>query len=256
MAKRTQTVRGIYLLPNLLTTTALFFAFYAIISAVSGDFNAAASAIFVSMIMDSLDGRVARLTNTESDFGVEYDSLADMVSFGVAPAMVMFLFALNSLPRFGWLISFIYMATVALRLARFNTQIGVVNKNYFQGLPCPPAAAVVASLIWVAESYDLQSQGFTILLALVAMCLGALMVSNVRYNSFKEMDLRGRVPFALVVLVMLVLVLIALKPPIVLLTAFGIYGLSGPVLTLMRIRAKRQVRNKIRRARFEDSKTN
>ncbi len=251
MAKGSHQVRGIYLLPNLLTTTALFSAFYAIISAVKGFFDAAAMAIFVSMIMDALDGRVARLTNTESDFGVEYDSLADMVSFGVAPSLVMYIFALQSFGKIGWLIAFFYTATVALRLARFNTQIGVVNKSYFQGLPSPPAAAIIASMIWVADSYELKSEGLFITMGILAVCIGSLMVSNIRYNSFKEMDLKGRVPFVVLVIIMLIFVLVALRPPLVLLVAFSLYGLSGPILTLQRIRAKRGVRKKIQRSRRE-----
>ena len=176
--------RGIYLLPNLFTTACLFSGFYSIVSAMSGKFEMAAIAIFIAMIMDGLDGRVARMTNTQSDFGAEYDSLADMVAFGLAPALVVFEWSLSSMGKLGWLAAFIYTASTALRLARFNTQVGIADKNYFQGLASPAAAAVVAGMIWVIQDYQLDVADFTIPATIVTVCVGLFMVSNVRYNSF------------------------------------------------------------------------
>lgn len=225
--------RGIYLLPNLFTTASLFSGFYAIVSAANGMFANAAIAIFVSMVLDGLDGRVARMTNTQSKFGEEYDSLADMVAFGVAPGLVAFFWSLNNLGQVGWAITFIYVAGAALRLARFNTQIGSVDKKFFVGLPSPSAAAVVAGLVWCFHEYD-PASWLTALTILIVGGAGVLMVSNVLYNSFKDLDLRGRVPFAAILLVVLVFVVIALDPGTVLFTGFLIYVLSGPVRALLR----------------------
>ena len=225
--------RGIYLLPNLFTTASLFSGFYAIVSAANGMFANAAIAIFVSMVLDGLDGRVARMTNTQSKFGEEYDSLADMVAFGVAPGLVAFFWSLNNLGQVGWAITFIYVAGAALRLARFNTQIGSVDKKFFVGLPSPSAAAVVAGLVWCFHEYD-PASWLTALTILIVGGSGVLMVSNVLYNSFKDLDLRGRVPFAAILLVVLVFVVIALDPGTVLFTAFLIFCLSGPVRALFR----------------------
>jgi CDP-diacylglycerol--serine O-phosphatidyltransferase len=230
--------KGIYLLPNALTTASLFSGFYAIVSAANGVFDNAAIAIFVSMILDGLDGRVARMTNTQSKFGEEYDSLADMVAFGVAPGMVAFFWALNGLDKVGWAITFIYVAGAALRLARFNTQIGSVDKKYFVGLPSPAAAACVAGLVWCFHQYE-PATWLTLLSIIVVGGAGVLMVSNVLYRSFKDLDMRGRVPFAAILLVVLILVVIALDPATVLFTAFLIYALSGPVRALFRNKAKR-----------------
>ena len=191
--------RGIYLLPNLFTTGALFSGFYAIVAGMHGKFEIAAIAIFVAMIFDGLDGRVARLTNTQSKFGAEYDSLSDMVSFGVAPALVMFSWALNELGKFGWAVAFIYVACAALRLARFNTQIDTADKNYFSGLASPAAAAVVAAMVWVsAEEGWVAAElpiGMALLAGILTAAMGFLMISSIKYNSFKGLDLRGRVPF-------------------------------------------------------------
>ncbi|WP_328188569.1 CDP-diacylglycerol--serine O-phosphatidyltransferase [Marinobacter sp. OP 3.4] len=225
--------RGIYLLPNLLTTASLFSGFYAIVSAANGMFANAAIAIFVSMILDGLDGRVARMTNTQSKFGEEYDSLADMVAFGVAPGLVAFFWSLNNLGQVGWAITFIYVAGAALRLARFNTQIGSVDKKFFVGLPSPSAAAVVAGLVWCFHEYE-PASWLTALTIVIVGGAGVLMVSNILYNSFKDLDMRGRVPFAAILLVVLVFVVIALDPGTVLFTAFLIYVLSGPVRSLFR----------------------
>ncbi|WP_339802563.1 CDP-diacylglycerol--serine O-phosphatidyltransferase [uncultured Marinobacter sp.] len=225
--------RGIYLLPNALTTASLFSGFYAIVSAANGMFANAAIAIFVSMVLDGLDGRVARMTNTQSKFGEEYDSLADMVAFGVAPGLVAFFWSLNNLGQVGWAITFIYVAGAALRLARFNTQIGSVDKKFFVGLPSPAAAAVVAGLVWCFHEYD-PATWLTLMTIIVVGGSGMLMVSNILYNSFKDLDMRGRVPFAAILLVVLIFVVIALDPGTVLFTAFLIYALSGPVRSLFR----------------------
>ena len=220
--------RGIYLLPNLFTTGALFSGFYAIVSAMNGVFDNAAIAIFVSMILDGLDGRVARMTNTQSDFGAEYDSLADMVSFGVAPALVAFSWMLADIGKLGWFAAFIYVAGAALRLARFNTQIGSVDKRWFIGLPSPAAAAIIAGIVWTFSDLNLVDTGYKYALAFIVAAVGVLMVSNVRYNSFKEIDLKGRVPFLTMFIVALVFVVIAYDPATVLLVFFLGYGCSGP----------------------------
>lgn len=234
---------GIYLLPNLFTTGALFAGFYAIVAAMNQRFEAAAVAIFVAMILDGMDGRIARLTNTESEFGMHYDSLSDMVSFGLTPALVMYSWSLAEVGKIGWLAAFIYAAAAALRLARFNTQVGVVDKRYFQGLPSPAAAGLIAGLVWLGERYEFEgfivTHGFTLLLTVAA---GVLMVSNVRFNSFKNLDLRGRVPFMTVLAIVLVFVLISIEPPLVLFGLLLLYAVSGPVLTLMTLRKHRSRR--------------
>lgn len=226
--------RGIYLLPNLFTTASLFSGFYAIVAASNGVFDAAAIAIFVSLVLDGLDGRVARMTNTQSKFGEEYDSLADMVAFGVAPGLVAFFWVLNDYGKLGWVITFIYVAGAALRLARFNTQIGSVDKRYFVGLASPAAAALVAGLIWCFHAWEPN-----LILAIVTMVLvggvGVLMVSNILYYSGKDLDLKGRVPFAAILLVVLVFAVVAIQPATVLFAVFLLYVTSGPVLALRRL---------------------
>ncbi|MCC5811576.1 MAG: phosphatidylcholine/phosphatidylserine synthase [Ectothiorhodospiraceae bacterium] len=239
--------RGIYLLPNLLTTTGLFFGFFAIIAATGQQFHLAAIAIFIAMIMDGLDGRVARLTNTQSDFGVQYDSLSDMVCFGLAPALVMYIWVLGDmaglgglLGKLGWLGAFTFAACAALRLARFNTQAGVADKRYFQGLPSPAAAAGLASLVWFGHNMSFDSVllvGFAWLVTVVA---GLLMVSNFRYYSFKEIDFRYRVPFIVIVALVLGLAFISVNPPLVLFLTFLVYAGSGPVMTIVLRRRHRQ----------------
>lgn len=225
--------RGVYLLPNLLTTAALFSGFYAIVASMHGRFEAAAAAIFVAMIMDGLDGRVARLTNTQSKFGAEYDSLADMVSFGVAPALVAFNWALSGVGKFGWTCAFIYVACAALRLARFNAQIDTADKNYFSGLASPSAAAVVAGMVWVCYEEGLVGGNIPTELAvvggLVTGLIGLLMILNVPYHSFKGLDLRGRVPFVVVILIVFLFGVVMIDPARVLLAAFVLYALSGPI---------------------------
>ncbi|MDX1634657.1 MAG: CDP-diacylglycerol--serine O-phosphatidyltransferase [Marinobacter sp.] len=225
--------KGIYLLPNALTTASLFSGFYAIVAAANGVFDNAAIAIFVSMILDGLDGRVARMTNTQSKFGEEYDSLADMVAFGVAPGLVAFFWSLNYLDQVGWAITFIYVAGAALRLARFNTQIGSVDKKFFVGLPSPSAAAVVAGLVWCFHEYE-PATWLTLLTIIVVGGAGVLMVSNILYRSFKDLDLKGRVPFAAILVVVLIFVVIAVDPGTVLFLIFLVYALSGPTRALMR----------------------
>ena len=196
-------------------------------------------AIFIAMVLDGLDGRVARMTNTQSAFGAEYDSLSDMVSFGLAPALVIYSWSLDQLGKLGWLAAFIYAASAALRLARFNTQIGIADKRYFQGLASPSAAAIVAGLVWV--SHDAGFEGTE--MRWVAFCLtvaaGLLMVSNVRYHSFKGLDLRGKVPFVAILAVVLIFVTVAIDTPKVLFFGFLLYALSGPVMTIYLLRKRR-----------------
>jgi len=237
-----QRSRGFYILPNLFTTAGLFAGFYAIIAAIRGDFESAAIAIFIAMIMDGLDGRIARMTNTQSDFGAEYDSLADMVSFGLAPALVVYLWALLDMGKFGWMVAFIYAACGALRLARFNTQIGIEDKRYFQGLPSPAAAACLAGFVWAGSSNGLDASIISAIALPLTFACGILMVSTVRYHSFKDLDLHGKVPFVVMLVLVLVFALIASDPPIVLFGGFMIYALSGPILTLVKIQQHRSAR--------------
>lgn len=231
--------RGIYLLPNLFTTAALFGGFYAIVAAMNGRFEAASIAIFVAMILDGADGRIARMTNTQSAFGAEYDSLADVISFGLAPALVAYQWSLQDLGKLGWLVAFFYAAATALRLARFNTQLGIADKRYFQGLPCPSAAAVVAGLVWFATDYGISGDAVMPVTVAVTLLTAILMVSNIRFYSFKELDLRGRVPFVKILAVLLVFVLVSTDPPLVLFLGFLAYAASGPLLTLWHLRRRR-----------------
>jgi CDP-diacylglycerol---serine O-phosphatidyltransferase len=240
---RTVRQQGIYLLPNLFTTAALFAGFYAIIAAMRGDFENAAVAIFFAMVFDGLDGRIARLTNTSSKFGAEFDSLADMVSFGVAPALVVFSWALGDLGKFGWSASFVYVACAALRLARFNTQIDSADKNYFTGLASPAAAAILASTVWVC--HDLGFIGvelpreLSVVVGILTALVGFLMIANFPYYSFKGIDFRGRVPFVVIIAVVLIFGLITLDPPSILMAGFLIYALSGPVMQGVKRRRNR-----------------
>ncbi len=229
--------RGIYLLPNLLTTGAMFGGFYAVVAAMQGKFEAAAIAVFIAMILDSLDGRVARMTNTQTEFGAQYDSLADLISFGVAPALVMYQWALVHLQSFGvawgkagWLAAFFYVACAALRLARFNTQIGKVDKRFFTGLPSPAAAALMIGMVWVFHDMALTGRNLQIPSFFLTLIAASLMVSNISFYSFKDFDLRNRVPFVAVLGSLLVIVLMTLDPPRVLFGGFLLYALSGPVL--------------------------
>lgn len=234
-----QQSRGIYLLPNLFTTAGLFAGFYAIVAAIRGDFESAAIAIFIAMVMDGLDGRIARMTKTQSAFGAEYDSLADMASFCLAPALVIYQWSLLDIGKVGWMAAFIYAACGALRLARFNTQIGIEDKHCFQGLPSPAAAACVAGWVWVGTSNNIDPAVITAIALPLTFGCGILMVSTVRYNSLKELDLHGKVPFVMLLLLVLLFALVAIDPPIVLLGGFILYALSGPTYTLIQIHQRR-----------------
>jgi len=235
--------RGIYLLPNLFTTAGLFAGFYGIVSGMNSQFEAAAIAIFIAMVMDGLDGRIARLTNTQSDFGVEYDSLSDMISFGLAPSLIMYQWALSGMGKLGWLAAFVYTASTALRLARFNTQAGSDDKQFFQGLPSPAAAALLAGMIWLGETQTfVEVTNLTIFAFPVTVVAGILMVSNIRYYSLKQIDFKGRIPFVGILLLVLLFVFIASEPPLVLFSIALVYAISGPVMTLLFIRKHRASR--------------
>lgn len=236
--------RGIYLLPNLFTTASLFSGFYAIVAAMQDRFEPAAMAIFIAMVLDGMDGRIARLTNTQTDFGAEYDSLSDMVSFGLAPALVMYQWGLIQLGRVGWVAAFVFTASVALRLARFNTQVETADKNYFQGLASPSGAAILAGMVWMGTEYQLEMSPAVGVFAMILTVLSAvLMISNIRYYSFKKVDFKGKVPFVYILIMLSIFVLISIEPPFVLFTLFAIYALSGPVITLLQLRKHRQRRN-------------
>lgn len=225
--------RGIYLLPNLFTTGALFAGFYAITSAMGGRYETSVIAIFVAMILDGLDGRVARLTNTQSEFGAQYDSLSDMVSFGMAPALVMYIWAFSSLGKVGLFAAFVHTAGGALRLARFNTQLASADKRYFQGLPSPAAAAIIAGFIWICLEHDYDINLIKYIAVPLIISTGLLMVSNFRYSSFKEIDLKGRVPFFVAIALMLAIAFIMAQPQNMLFLLFLAYAISGPVVTLV-----------------------
>ncbi|UAW97940.1 CDP-diacylglycerol--serine O-phosphatidyltransferase [Halopseudomonas nanhaiensis] len=232
--------KGIYLLPNLFTTAALFSGFYAIVSAMDGNFANASIAIFVAMVLDGLDGRVARLTNTQSAFGAEYDSLSDMVAFGVAPALVAFTWALADMGKAGWVFAFIYVAGAALRLARFNTHIGSEDKRYFTGLASPSAAGLVAGMVWALSDFGIDGGDISLLVGILTALGGLLMVSNVRYYSFKDLDVKGRVPFFVILLVVLVFAVISTDPSRILWFIFIVYSLSGPVQAVWRLRKREE----------------
>ncbi|NOT83458.1 MAG: CDP-diacylglycerol--serine O-phosphatidyltransferase [Methylococcaceae bacterium] len=238
-----QRPRGIYLLPNLFTTGAMFAGFYAMTSAINSHFETAAIAIFVAMVLDGLDGRVARLTNTQSEFGAQYDSLSDMVSFGVAPGLVMYLWVLSSMGQLGLFAAFVHTAGGALRLARFNTQLTTADKRYFQGLPSPAAAAILAGFIWISAKYHYDVHAIKYLALILTISTGLLMVSNFRYSSFKEIDLRGRVPFIVAISIMLTIAFVMAHPETMLFLFFLGYAVSGPIITLIMRKRKRQVRN-------------
>jgi CDP-diacylglycerol--serine O-phosphatidyltransferase len=233
--------RGIYLLPNLLTTAALFAGFYAVLASMNDQFEKAAIAVFVAMILDGLDGRVARMTNTQSAFGAEFDSLSDMVAFGLAPSLVMYEWALHDLGKVGWLAAFVYTAGAALRLARFNASLATADKRFFQGLPSPASAALLAGFVWVAVDNGIEASGaLTWVAGVLTGIAGLLMVSNIRYNSFKQVDFHGKVPFMVIVGIMLVFAVVVTEPPLVLFGLFLVYALSGPALSVyVRIRRRR-----------------
>lgn len=225
--------RGIYLLPNLFTTGAMFAGFYAITSAINGRFETAAIALFCAMLLDGLDGRVARLTNTQSEFGVQYDSLSDMVSFGVAPAVVMYLWVLSSMGQAGLFAAFVHMAGGALRLARFNTQVEIADKRYFQGLPSPAAAAILAGGLWFCIENNYAADSIKYVALVITICTGLLMVSNFRYSSFKEFDLKNKVPFIVAIIAMLIISFVMAQPQRMLFLISVGYALSGPIVTLI-----------------------
>lgn len=213
----------------------------------NGFYELAATAVFISLLADTFDGRVARLTNTTSEFGAHYDSLADVVSFGLAPSLLMYSYLLQDLGKYGWLVAFMYCAATALRLARFNTQINVQDKRYFQGLPCPAAAAVLAGTVWLSSQEKLVLSHYAALGETFLMAL--LQVSNVRYYSFKDIDLKGRVQFFSIFVIVLLIVGIALNPALMLFTGFGIYALSGPIWTLYQLKqTRREKRTKKKKA--------
>lgn len=239
MQKKLQN-KGIYLLPNLFTTAALFAGFYSVVAAMKGNFDLASIAIFVAMILDSLDGRVARMTNTQSAFGAQYDSLSDMLAFGIAPALIIYSWSLSSLGKLGWLAAFIYTAGTALRLARFNTQPLDYDKRYFQGLPSPAAAGVIAGTVWLGNEYDLQGLLIAIPVCFLTIGVAALMVSTIRYHSFKQIDFKGKVPFVVLMIPVLIIAAIAINPPQTLFTVFFAYAVSGPLLTLWKLRQIRR----------------
>jgi len=226
--------RGIYLLPNAFTTANLFCGFYAIVMAMNLKFDYAAIAIFAAMLLDSVDGRVARLTNTQSEFGAQYDSLSDMLSFGAAPALVVYEWSLRGMGKLGWLAAFVYCAGAALRLARFNTNIGVVDKRYFQGLPSPASAALVTGFIWLMDDLGFAGPELSWFAWGITLYAGLTMVTNVPFYSFKEINFRKSVPFIAIFLIVLVFVLVSSDPPKVLFGMFVLYGLSGYVIYVWR----------------------
>ena len=227
--------KGIYLLPNLVTTAALFSGFYGILAGINGQFENAAIAVFIAMILDGLDGRVARWTNTQSPFGEQYDSLSDLVSFGLAPALIMYQWALISMRdvsvawgKIGWMAAFIYVACAALRLARFNVQIEEVDKRYFIGLPSPASAGIVVGMIWMLHDLDVSGKAIQIPALIMIIAAGLLMVSPIKYNSFKDFDLKSKVPHLAILGVVLAFALVQVDPPKVLFAVFFVYALSGP----------------------------
>ncbi len=236
--------RGIYVLPNLLTTAALFAGFFAIVQAMTERFEVAAVAIFVAMVFDGLDGRVARMTRTQSAFGAEYDSLSDMVSFGAAPALVVFEWAMKGMGKWGWIAAFVYCAGAALRLARFNTNIGIVDKRYFQGLPSPAAAALVAGFVWIINDLGISGEEVRWYAFALTLFAGLTMVSTVRYWSGKDINLRRSVPFMAVPAIVLVYALVSSYPPGVLFGLFLAYALSGYAMLGWELLGKRNSRNK------------
>lgn len=236
--------RGIYLLPNLFTTSAMLAGFYSIILAYNGDYRASAIAIIVAMVLDGFDGRVARMTNTTSAFGAEYDSLADMISFGMAPSFLVYTWSLSSLTEahFGqlsWVMCFVYTACCGLRLARFNVAVGTADKRFFQGLACPAAAAILASFVWVMTGMERAGPDLVVITGIITVYSGIAMVSTFTYYSFKDLGANRKVPFAMLLGLLLLFVVTAVDPPKMILIAAVIYGLSGPVYYIFRWFRKR-----------------
>ena len=236
--------RGIYLLPNLFTTSALLAGFYSIILAYNGDYRSSAIAIIVAMVLDGFDGRVARMTNTTTEFGAEYDSLADMISFGMAPSFLVYTWSLSSLTeahygQLGWVMCFVYTAWCGLRLARFNVAVGTADKRFFQGLACPAAAAILASFVWVMTGMERAGPDLVVLTGIITVYSGIAMVSTFTYYSFKDLGTNRKVPFAMLLGLLLLLVVTAVDPPKMILIAAVTYGLSGPVYYIFRWFRKR-----------------
>ena len=243
--------RGIYLLPNLFTTSALLAGFYAVIASMNGQFETASIAILVAMVLDGMDGRVARMTNTTTAFGAEYDSMADMVSFGVAPALLMYTWSLSSLPvseygQLAWVACFVYTGCCGLRLARFNVAVGTADKRFFQGLACPAAAAVLASMVWVCEEAGAKGSDLVVLAMFATIATGLLMVSTFMYYSFKDLGDSRKVPFVMLLGLLFLLVTTAVDPPKMILIATACYAFAGPAYALFRWARKRNKRNTVR----------
>jgi len=237
--------RGVYLLPNILTLGAMFAGFYAVIAGMSGNFNEAGWAILIAGVLDGLDGRIARLTRSQSAFGAEFDSLSDMVSFGMAPALIMFSWAFEPLGRLGWAASFFYMACAALRLARFNVQLGTVDKRFFLGLQSPVAAGLITFIPWVGHKYDVEVTAFVAYPAAAIMLLtGLLMISNYRYFSFKVLNVKGTVPYMVLLLSLALLVVVAQNPQELLLAMCLVYAASGPIAWFYRKRGSQRQSNR------------
>ncbi len=236
--------RGIYLLPNLFTTSALFAGFYSIVLAYNGAYQSAGIAIIVAMVLDGFDGRVARMTNTTTAFGAEYDSMADMISFGMAPAFLVYSWSLSSLTeqyygQLGWVLAFVYTACCGLRLARFNVAVGTADKRFFQGLACPSAAAVLASFVWVMTGIEVSGPEVVVLVGVMTICTGVAMVSTFTYYSFKDLGTNRKVPFAMLLGLLMLFVVTAVDPGKMILIASSLYALSGPVYYLFRVYRKR-----------------
>lgn len=248
---KTKPMRGIYLLPNLFTMAAMFAGFYSIVAGLHGFYEDAVIAIYVAAVLDSLDGRVARWTQTQSDFGAQLDSLSDMLCFGIAPALLMYCWSLDALGKTGWLAAFLYAACTALRLARFNTQLSVPNKRYFQGLPTPAAAGFIISLIWVAVYYHVDGHAIALPMSFMAVLVALFKVSTFRYRSFKDFDLRSRVPFVLILSLVLVLLVVAVNPPLTLAVVGAIYVASGPLISLIGFHQRRRVRVSRKKAKHD-----
>ncbi len=254
------TSKGIYLLPNLFTTGALFAGYYSIIASINGKYELAAITVFIAALLDGLDGRVARLTNTQSAFGEQYDSLSDLISFGLAPSLLMYNWSLHSLVdvhpilgKIGWLVAFIYAVCGALRLARFNVQIGTIDKAYFQGLPSPAAAALVCSFVWVAVDFEFSGKTLQYVSLAITLIAGLLMVSKIRYYSFKTLPFKESVPFVWILILVFIFVLLALVPDKALFVVFLGYAISGIVMTAYNLKKNRAKKLQLKNSDAESS---
>ncbi len=225
--------KTIYLLPNLFTTAALFAGFYAVMTAMLGSYEKSVVALIIAGCLDGLDGRIARMTNTQSEFGAQYDSMSDLVAFGVAPSLVAFTWSMHFAGKFGWVAAFIFVACAAIRLARFNVQIEKTDPNYFIGLPSPAAAGTLASAVWLGVDYNVTGEAYVALIVALTIFLGLCMVSNFKYSSFKKLN-NNRIPIVGLVIVVLAFSLVLLHPPLVLLIVGGVYAVSGPIMSIFR----------------------